>query len=252
MGRTLGPSASGLESVVGVMILGIETAVEHVGVALGDHSRIHGSVSVASDRRHAESLTPMIQFLMQQVGIDMADLSAIAVDVGPGLFTGMRVGIASAHTMAWALDLPVVPVCSLDALAMNADWSDVPVAAALDARRGEMYWALYRMRGLGAEPQRVTEPVVTSPDDLAIYLADRAEQVQCVGSGFDRFREQFAESPWAIVNDADRAYPSAEKVVTLASHFLARDETISAEHVAAMYLRAPDAEINWNIREAAR
>jgi tRNA threonylcarbamoyladenosine biosynthesis protein TsaB len=234
------------------MILGIETAVEHVGVALGDHSRIHGSVSVASDRRHAESLTPMIQFLMQQVGIDMADLSAIAVDVGPGLFTGMRVGIASAHTMAWALDLPVVPVCSLDALAMNADWSDVPVAAALDARRGEMYWALYRMRGLGAEPQRVTEPVVTSPDDLAIYLADRAEQVQCVGSGFERFREHFAESPWAIVNDADRAYPSAEKVVTLASHFLARDETISAEHVAAMYLRAPDAEINWNIREAAR
>ena len=252
MGHTMGSSTSGIKSVVGVMILGIETAVEHVGVALGDHSRIHGSVSIASDRRHAESLTPMIQFLMQQVGIEMADLSAIAVDVGPGLFTGMRVGIASAHTMAWALDLPVVPVCSLDALAMNADWSDLPVAAALDARRGEMYWALYRMRGPGAEPQRITEPVVTSPEDLAIHLADRAEHVQCVGSGFERFHELFSENPWAQLNDASRAFPSAEKVVTLASYMLARDETISAEHVAAMYLRAPDAEINWNIREASR
>lgn len=252
MGPTVGSLASGLESVGSCMILGIETAVEHVGVALGDHSRIHGSVAIASDRRHAESLTPMIQFLMQQVGIDMVDLSAIAVDVGPGLFTGMRVGIASAHTMAWALDLPVVPVCSLDALAMNADWADIPVAAALDARRGEIYWALYRMRGPGGEPQRMTEPVVTSPEDLAIYLADRAEQVQCVGSGFERFGELFSESSWALVNDASRAFPSAEKVVTLASHFLARDETISAEHVAAMYLRAPDAEINWNTREAAR
>jgi len=252
MGHTLGSSASGFKSLGCRMILGIETAVEHVGIAIGDHSRIHGAVTVASDRRHAESLTPMIQFLMQQVGVEMADLSAIAVDVGPGLFTGMRVGIASAHTMAWALDLPVVPVCSLDALAMNADWSDIPVAAALDARRGEIYWALYRMRGPAMEPQRVTEPVVTSPEDLAIHLGDRAEQVQCVGSGFERFREMFSENSWATVNDASHAFPSAEKVVTLASHFLARDETIKAEHVAAMYLRAPDAEINWNIREAAR
>ena len=234
------------------MILGIETAVEHVGVALGDHSRIHGSVAIASDRRHAESLTPMIQFLMHQVGIEMADLSAIAVDVGPGLFTGMRVGIATAHSMAWALDIPVVPVCSLDVLAMNADWSDIPVTAALDARRGEIYWALYRMRGVGMEPQRVTEPVVTSPDDLAIYLSERAEQVQCVGSGCERFRDIFEENSWVLLNDASRGYPSADKLVTLASHMLSRDETISAEHVAAMYLRAPDAEINWNIREASR
>lgn len=252
MGRTLGSLAPGDEWVDCRMILGIETAVEHVGVALGDHSRIHGSVSVASDRRHAESLTPMIQFLMQQVGIEMVDLSAIAVDVGPGLFTGMRVGIASAHTMAWALDLPVVPVCSLDALAMNADWSDLPVAAALDARRGEIYWALYRMRGPGGEPQRITEPVVSPPEELAIHLADRAEQVQCVGSGFERFRDLFSENPWTQLNDVSHAFPSAEKVVTLASHLLARDETISADNVAAMYLRAPDAEINWNIREASR
>lgn len=234
------------------MILGIETSVEHVGVALGDHRGIHASTSISSDRRHAESLTPMISFVMDQAGIEVADLATIAVDVGPGLFTGMRVGITTAQTMAWALDLPVVPVCSLDILAMNADWSDVPVAAALDARRGEIYWALYRMRGIGAEPQRLTEPVVTTPDDLAIHLADRAEDIHCVGSGFHRFIDIFSSLTCATVCDNSLSSPTANNVVTLAAHHVAREETTTAALISPMYLRVPDAEINWNIREAAR
>lgn len=234
------------------MILGIETSVEHVGVALGDHRGIHASTSISSDRRHAESLTPMISFVMDQAGIEVADLATIAVDVGPGLFTGMRVGITTAQTMAWALDLPVVPVCSLDILAMNADWSDVPVAAALDARRGEIYWALYRMRGIGAEPQRLTEPVVTTPDDLAIHLADRAEDIHCVGSGFHRFIDVFSSLTCATVCDNSLSSPTANNVVTLAAHHVAREETTTAALISPMYLRVPDAEINWNIREAAR
>ena len=150
------------------MILGIETSVDHIGVAVGDYRGIRAHSMLASDRRHAESLTPMIQFVLQQADATMADLSAIAVDVGPGLFTGMRVGIASAASLAWALELPVVPVGSLDALAMNAEWSSNVVAASLDARRGEVYWALYRMRGVGVEPLRLTEPVVSSPEDMAV------------------------------------------------------------------------------------
>ena len=83
------------------MILGIETSVEHVGVALGDYRGIRAHSMLASDRRHAESLTPMIEFVMQQAEVEMSDLSAVAVDVGPGLFTGMRVGIAAAQSIAW-------------------------------------------------------------------------------------------------------------------------------------------------------
>jgi tRNA threonylcarbamoyladenosine biosynthesis protein TsaB len=179
------------------MILGIETSVEHVGVALGDYRGVRAHSMLASDRRHAESLTPMIQFVMQQAEVEMSDLSAVAVDVGPGLFTGMRVGIAAAQSIAWALELPMIPVCSLDVVAMNAHWSESVVAASLDARRGEVYWALYRMRGLGAEPQRITEPVVSSPEDLAVHLADRGEEIVCVGSGFDRHQEVFQALQWA-------------------------------------------------------
>jgi len=232
------------------MILGIETAVEHVGVAIGDHRGIRAETMLASDRRHAESLTPMISFVMKQAEVDMADLSAIAVDVGPGLFTGMRVGMAAAQSIAWTLELPMIPVCSLDAVAMNAAWSDDLVAASLDARRGEVYWAVYRMRGIGQEPQRITEPVVTSPEDLAIHLADRAEAITCVGSGFVRHHEYFENASWVIDAGQHAQFPTAHNVVALATHRLASDDTVTASTITPMYLRAPDAEINWSTREA--
>lgn len=230
------------------MILGIETSVENVGVALGDHNGIRATAAISSDRKHAESLTPMIQFVLQQAECDMSDVSAIAVDIGPGLFTGMRVGIATAQTLAWALEVPVVPVCSLDALAHVATWSDTPIAAALDARRGEVYWALYRTRG--HELQRITEPIVTSPDDLAIHIADRAEEVVCVGTGFKRYVDTFEGNPWAHIVGGDTLFPTASAVVTLGALALLDDKTVAPDKVEPMYLRAPDAEINWKTREA--
>lgn len=239
------------------MILGIETSVEHVGVALGDHRGVVASTTVAGDRRHAESLAPMISFITAQAGVEMADLTAIAVDAGPGLFTGMRVGLATAHTMAWALEIPVVPVCSLDVLAMNAVVEgviadDVPVAAALDARRGEVYWALYRFRDGGIEPMSIRAPEVCAPEDVAIVLNERAEQVTCVGSGFVRHSGIFEPVTWATCLPGALAHPGAENLVRLAMMKMSSDDLVEATNVAPMYLRAPDAEIHWNTREAAR
>lgn len=230
------------------MILGIETSVENVGVALGDHNGIRATAAISSDRKHAESLTPMIQFVLQQAECNMSDISAVAVDIGPGLFTGMRVGIATAQTLAWALEVPVVPVCSLDALAHSVAWSDAPIAATLDARRGEVYWALYRARG--QELQRLTEPTVSSPDDLAIHIADRAEEVVCVGTGFKRYADSFDTNPWVRILGGDTVFPSASAVVSLGATALLNDNTVAPDKVEPLYLRAPDAEINWKTREA--
>ena len=231
------------------MILGIETATERVAVAVGDGSGIVASAQLASDRRHAESLTPMISFVLDQAGLNLADLSAIAVDVGPGLFTGMRVGIAAAEAMAWALEIPVVAVCSLDALALDADRSETTVAVALDARRGELYWALYRPIGTGSEPVRITEPRVSSPEDLAVHLADRAEEVTCAGSGFVRHGEVLS-AHW--MRPTGLVAPSADSVVRIGAHRVAIDATVPAGGVEPIYLRAPDAEINWRTRRESR
>lgn len=236
------------------MILGIETAVERVGVAIGDSRGVVASATLTSDRRHAESLTPMISFVLDQAGLSMNDLSAVVVDAGPGLFTGMRVGIAAAEALAWALEIPGVGVCSLDVAAMNAPTSvstgPDTVAVALDARRGEVYWALYRSSESGF-PVRLGDPVVGNPDDLAVHLADRAEDVVCVGSGFHRYAEVF-DAPWMQVLGAEHALPSADNVVRLGVVRTANDDAEPTSAVEPIYLRAPDAEINWQTREAAQ
>jgi len=234
------------------VILGIETSVEHVGVAVGDSRGVRAESMLASDRRHAESLAPMIEFVMKQAAIDMRDISAVAVDVGPGLFTGMRVGIATAQTIAWALEVPVVPVCSLDALSLNVGGAESVTASILDARRGEVYWALYRSRESGREPERLTEPRVSSPEDVAIHLAERAEEVVCVGTGATRYSEILSASPWLVVMPTQHDFPAARSVVTLAVTALAADRTVAAAAVEPMYLRAPDAEINWVTRDGSR
>lgn len=242
------------------MILAIETAVEQVGVALADHRGVIAQASVSSDRQHAESLAPMIQFVLAQCGARMNDVSALAVDIGPGLFTGMRVGIATAQSLAWALDVPVAPICSLDALAVNAGRSglsaddpvaDEIVATALDARRGEVYWCLHRVRATGSGLVRFTEPVVSAPDDLAIHLADRAEPVLCIGTGFERHRETFESLAYARLADPALRFPTAPAVALLAQPMVAADQAVAPDAVVPLYLRPPDAEIHWTTRGVA-
>lgn len=233
------------------MILAIETAVEAVGVALGDAAGVRASAMLASDRRHAESLAPMISFVLAQAGLTVRDVDHIAVDVGPGLFTGMRVGMATAQTMAWALDVPLVPVSSLDALVHAVGPTEDPIAVALDARRGEVYWALYRASSGSGEPSRLRGPEVLAPEDCAIAIADRGEEVVCAGSGFARHEELFTSVPFVRFSQSSPVHPRAEDVLALAVARAARDMVVSPDALEPVYLRAPDAEINWQTRGRA-
>jgi tRNA threonylcarbamoyladenosine biosynthesis protein TsaB len=233
------------------MILAIETAVEKVGVALGDSRGVAASVSLSSDRRHAESLTPMIEFACAHAGVSLSDVSAVAVDIGPGLFTGMRVGIATAEMLAWSLDVPVVGVCSLDIVASSLWHAEDTVVAALDARRGEIYWAMYKPDVVKKQMIALTSPVVSSPEDMIVEVNDRGEPVWCVGSGFVRYRNDVELITRAQFAPDSLATPSAEVLVEIAVGKIARDETIEARDIEPMYLRAPDAEINWAVREGA-
>ncbi len=147
-----------------MLILGIETATEQVSVAIGGHEGVLGSFELTRGRRHAETLVPAIEFLCNQAGIEIAEFSAIAVDIGPGLFTGMRVGIAAGKAIAQALRIPMIGISSLDLLAFPLRYSDRTIAAVIDARKGEVFTAFYRTVPGGV--QRVTEPRCSSVDDL--------------------------------------------------------------------------------------
>src|SRR5438876_11965476 len=138
-----------------MLILGIETATDQVGCAIGGHEGVLASFHAARGRRHAEILTPAIEFTCRQARVDLHEVGVIAVDVGPGLFTGLRVGVATAKAMAQALRLPMIGVPSLDLLAFRVRYSRRLIVAALDARREELFYAFYRQVPGGV--QRVSD-----------------------------------------------------------------------------------------------
>ncbi len=148
-----------------MLLLALDTATPAVTVALHDGSQVVGSAHGSDGRRHGEVLAPMIEQLLVEHGASPADLTDIAVGVGPGPFTGLRVGVVTALTLGAALGLPVHGVCSLDALAHVADFAAGPVLVATDARRREIYWAVY----LGPD-RRVGDAAVGRPGEVAASL----------------------------------------------------------------------------------
>src|ERR1700752_4670987 len=120
-----------------MLILGIETSTPVSSVAIGSEQGIVASMSLSRGRGHAEFLVPAIRHIADQAGVKMGSLAGIAVGVGPGLFTGMRVGAATAKTMAQALRIPVVGTPSIDLLAYGVRYTPRLICAAVDARRGE-------------------------------------------------------------------------------------------------------------------
>ena len=139
-----------------MLILGIESAGSQVGCAIGGHEGVLASAHTGKGRQHAESLAPQIDFVRRQAGIEFSELGVVAVDIGPGLYTGLRVGISSATTIAHALGIPMIGISSLDLLAFPARWTSRLIVTALDARRGELFTALFRK--VPGRIQRISPP----------------------------------------------------------------------------------------------
>jgi len=231
-----------------VLILGIETATMAVGCAIGGHEGILASFHAARGRRHVETLAPAIEFTCRQARIELSEISVVAVDIGPGLFSGLRVGVATAKALAQALRVPVIGVSSLDLLAFPVRFSTRLIVPTIDARRGEVFYAFYRHVPGGA--QRLSPYQLGSPADLASELQATGEDCLVVGDGALRYPEILTEVARCEAGDRASAYPSAASLVELAHPRALREEFVPASELAPMYLRKSDAEINWRTREA--
>ncbi len=237
-----------------MIILAIDTATDSVSVAFGDGKRVLAHSEAISDRRHAEALAPMIEFVRQQAGISFREIDVVAVDIGPGSFTGMRVGIASAKAIAQTLDVPLIGIISLDILAQALGPIDDVVVSVIDARRGEMYWSMYRQQQ-GATMQ-VHAPRVGPLADLIVDVVDRGQETHFVGDGAVRYRSEIEESlvnalPGCGFADERLSRPTAAAMMVLAQQRAVNEQWQAAREVAPMYMRQPDAEINWQTRTAS-
>lgn len=174
------------------MLLAIDTSTSAVTAALHDGRDVVARTSTIDARRHTEILAPAIEAMFAETDVVPADLSRVAVGVGPGPFTGLRVGIMTAMTFAYALDLPIGGVCSLDALAHRAHTLGMrgPLLVATDARRKEIYWAHYDLDGGPIVPG---DPAV----DKAAAVAEQLGDIPAVGRGARLYAD--------VLHDATRA-----------------------------------------------
>jgi tRNA threonylcarbamoyladenosine biosynthesis protein TsaB len=230
-----------------MLILGITTSTAQVGCAIGGHEGVLGAIHSTRGRRHAETLTPAIEFLCRQSRVALSDIGAVAVDLGPGMFTGLRVGVAAGKAMSHARRLPMIGVSSLDLLAFPLRHSHRRIVCALDAGRGEVFHASYRQSPGGV--QRITAPAVASPEDLASDLEVAGEEVLLAGDGALRYHDAFDAIRRVEMADHGEAYPLAGSLVQLAHARALREEFVSPIELTPMYLRKPDAEINWSTRD---
>lgn len=201
-------------------IVGIDTSTDvRAGIAVD--GRVVASGAVADPRAHAEHLVPLVQRLLADAGLTLAQVDEFVVGVGPGPFTGLRVGVVTAATLAEVLGVGVRGVCSLDAVA--AAWADAGAPAQFavvsDARRREVYWARYDASG-----RRIDGPHVTAPDAVpALPLA---------GPGA------------ALVPEGSVQGPSALDGGVLA----ARGADLPDAGLDPLYLRRPDAEVPTRVK----
>jgi tRNA threonylcarbamoyladenosine biosynthesis protein TsaB len=276
------PEPGALEpgALVSVLVVAIESATDAAGVALADESGTVAQTTLARGRRHAETIAPAIRSCCEQAGVRLADVDAIAVDVGPGLFTGLRVGVATAKGLAYALRKPIVALDSLEVLARAASTGAASTGAAstgaastgarstriipvLDARRREVVSAEFAVvendERVVRRVERISEERLETPGELAARLSSpgvssgsaEPAEIVLVGDGALRYVELF--EPVRHVRSlriADRwlASPPVAVLAEIAVERVMRSELDDPAAVLPRYLRQADTRINWSTR----
>ena len=226
-------------------LLAIETATPAQSVALVEDGRLLAELSYEARGNRGGVLLPTVDRVLRKAGVAPGDLDAVAVSVGPGSFTGLRVGLATAKGLALGAGARLVGVPTLEALAEGYAPADGTICTLLDAYRGEVYMAVFRRNGSALE--RVSPDAVLAPGAVASALAAVEGPVHLIGNGAARYREQLeaALGGRACVSDEGlRAAPMAAVVARLGIRQFAGGNKPDAE-VALIYLRRAEAEVNW-------
>ncbi|MEU7579617.1 tRNA (adenosine(37)-N6)-threonylcarbamoyltransferase complex dimerization subunit type 1 TsaB [Streptomyces sp. NPDC041068] len=213
-----------------MLLLALDTATPAVTVALHDGSSVIAESSQVDARRHGELLLPAVDRVLAEAGLRLDAVTDIVVGVGPGPYTGLRVGLMTADTFGLALGVPVHGVCTLDGLAYASGIESGPFVVATDARRKEVYWARY-----DDVRTRVSDAAVDRPADIAAEV----EGLPAVGAGALLYPETFpdARAPEHV---------SAAALASLAAEKLAAGEELLEPR--PLYLRRPDAQVPKNYK----
>lgn len=232
--------SSGSVRLVRVRILAFDTSTQTGSVAILDESALVAEYTLNVRTTHSERLLAMVDRLLADAELALGDMSGLAVAVGPGSFTGLRIGVSTVKGLAFATGLPVAAVPTLDALAHTLPFASLPVCPVLDAKKGEVYTSLYEWHGDRME--RRWDYLALSPEALAERIST---DVVFVGDGVGLFREVLSGrlGSRAHFTSGARRLPSAACVAQLGVSALAAGETVAPAALAPLYLRSSEAEL---------
>lgn len=222
-------------------LLAIETSTPGSSVAVVEDRSTLAAASRIDRMGHAGFLVPAIDFCFDQVGWSPDDLDAVVVDIGPGLYTGIRVGLATAQGLAAAFGIPIIPALSVDTLALEAKTGHRMVWALVDARRAE--FAVARYRPVPGGVVRETHTELMSPEELKATLQSTAEDSLVVGDTTD-LPDGFFRG-MHHVKTAKPRFPYAVALADIGAGKYERDDYPSPDDIRPVYMREPDVTINW-------
>ncbi|HSA78886.1 MAG TPA: tRNA (adenosine(37)-N6)-threonylcarbamoyltransferase complex dimerization subunit type 1 TsaB [Nitrospirota bacterium] len=230
-------------------ILGIETSTKTGSVAIVSEDGVVAQYSLNIEVTHSERLMSTVDRVLKDTGLVIHDLDGFSVAIGPGSFTGLRIGLSTVKGLALATGKPIAAVPTLQALAWNLPYSVYPVCPLLDARKNEVYAALYRFAG--------TALVQVLPETaISIFrLAEQiSEKVVFTGEGSRIFRngiqEVFGER--AVFAPHSAVLPSGAKVAEIGLDMIKSGRQVEPDRLTPLYIRRPEAEVVWEKKEKSK
>ncbi|MDA8233577.1 MAG: tRNA (adenosine(37)-N6)-threonylcarbamoyltransferase complex dimerization subunit type 1 TsaB [Clostridia bacterium] len=236
-----------------MLVLGIDTATVVAGTAIINDDKVIAERFVNNKLTHSQNLMPMVDQVLKDAGVGPRDLKGLAVSIGPGSFTGLRIGLAAAKGMAQVLGIPLVGVPTLDILTYNLAGVPGLICPILDARKQQVYTAVYRSGGQEGRlipslcPVKLTDYLALSLDELVDTLMGYDEQVTFLGDGVAPYRAQLEEK---LDNRASFAspinnLPRGSGVALLGFDKLRAGEGRDWLFLEPAYVRRSEAEVTW-------
>ena len=228
-----------------MILLAMDTSAKAASVCLAQEDKIIGEFFINTALTHSQTLVPMTEQLCKNAGVQLSEIDALAVNAGPGSFTGVRIGVAAAKGIAFERSLPCVAVSTLESMAYNFLGCDCIVCSVMDARCSQVYNAMFRVTDDRVE--RLCDDRAMSLDDLKLDLQQYSEKIILVGDGAQicfKFLENSLSNVFlAPVNHVNQ---TAASVACAAFQKIKQGETLTPAELMPVYLRLPQAQRELN------
>lgn len=231
-------------------VLGIESATPVAGVAVVDGKKVLAERMVNNQRTHSVNLLPMIKEVIAEAGLTPGDIMGVAVSIGPGSFTGLRIGMSTAKTLAQVWEVPIVGVCTLDALAYPLTGLKNLICPILNARKNEVYTAVYD--GSKDNLSVIYGPAALAPEALADWLREYGREVTFLGDGVPVYGELLKKIiGQAVFAPGAANLPRGAAVAELGAVELKKGRGVDPLVLVPNYIRLSEAETKWLQKQRA-